>query len=140
LSNQAIGGVKSHHLIQRLTKRLGVNPSSLLATHNHMPTSISQYRLRLKELHPDCNGGDHSKVEELQSLISAHKEHNTSCMCGCGRYILPCHIRRGKKQRYFSRQCARIHRDKLKPKKLKSPNHESNNSSRSVDETSCELG
>lgn len=43
----------------------------------------------MKQLHPDLNGGDHSRVDELQSLIAARdgKGQNRFCLCGCGERL-----------------------------------------------------
>ena len=62
--------------------------------------TIHDFRKRLKELHPDTNGGDESRVVELSVLIEGWRADNEVCRCGCGRKISRCQLQR----RRWSRQ------------------------------------
>ena len=63
----------------------------------------AEYRARLKQLHPDLNGGDASWVSELQKLVEEHREANRTCACGCG-------LKPRKVSIYASVACAVWHR------------------------------
>lgn len=80
--------------------------------------NLTQYRQRLRELHPDQNGGDHSRVAELMQVQRAWREANTYCACGCQRKLSRHQINR--KRKYALRHCARLvrARNERKPKKI----------------------
>lgn len=60
------------------------------------------FRERLKLLHPDLNGGDVSRNDELLALLVEHSEHRRAtwlCHCGCGRHPL------GHRTKYYEFSC-----------------------------------
>lgn len=59
---------------------------------------------KLRALHPDTNGGDHSRVSEFTALMQLRRR---VCRCGCGR---PLPKSRPKKTRYFTHLHWIIHR------------------------------
>jgi hypothetical protein len=78
--------------------------------------STEEYRRQLFALHPDTNGGDHSRVPELLKLMRKWKLNNTFCACGCGRKIRPDQLKRRKPCKFSSQQCANRHTNNLRRK------------------------
>ena len=79
----------------------------------------AEYRKRLLALHPDQNGGDHSRVNEMMELQASWHERNTHCAGDCGKVLSVAQVRRGGT--FCGKQCSNISTNskKTKPKKLK---------------------
>lgn len=78
------------------------------------------YHTRLKVLHPDLNGGDHSRVPELQEIVRAWKYENTFCACGCGRKMSRTQLSRKPPSRFVGKHHGRLITAKAqrKPRKI----------------------
>ena len=59
----------------------------------------------LRALHPDTNGGDHSRTEEFQRALREHRIRNTFCACGCGQKIDPARMRFNPKTKLAGQFC-----------------------------------
>ena len=74
----------------------------------------------LRTLHPDTNGGDHSRTEEFQAAIREHRIHNRVCACGCGKLVDPARMRLNPKTKLAGQFCKGRYVGNLrrKPRKL----------------------
>jgi hypothetical protein len=74
----------------------------------------------LRALHPDTNGGDHSRTEEFQAAIREHRIHNQVCACGCGKLVDPARMRLNPKTKLAGQFCKGRYVGNLrrKPRKL----------------------
>jgi hypothetical protein len=80
----------------------------------------AEYRQKLRELHPDLNGGNHSAVTQLMQVQQVWREQNTVCRrAGCNRNLTAAQVK--KRGEFCGVQCRAIAINKQfeKPKKLK---------------------
>jgi len=67
-----------------------------------MTNATNLFRKRVRELHPDSNGGDASRAVELIALIEDRRKRTPIyCLCGCGRELSKTQLR--KKCRYVGK-------------------------------------
>jgi hypothetical protein len=73
------------------------------------------FKEKILELHPDFNGGDHSRVAELQSVIAQRRlATRRFCACGCGALMSRAQLK--VKQRFYDHRHAmwfRFYRNKF---------------------------
>ena len=75
------------------------------------------YKRRLGELHPDFNGGDASRVEELHALIFAWRlDHARCARRGCNQRLSRTQVQRGGL--YCGVQCLNRATARRKAKKI----------------------